>query len=135
MHAWNTTFRMHEDKLWPCIFGCGCGSGFTGAALSLDESRLDPSESDTTLHYMSCPVLWQLAREQIPGEESVQIVGRLGFTNPTAHSLQRLAICHYVYHACKNDPQCLSSNSMPAHPHVVQCRASGVAKFAASIIT
>ena len=82
-----------------------------------------------------CPALWQLAREQIPDEESVLEIERLGFIAPSVQKLQRLAICHYVYHACKNDPLCIAPNSMPAPPNVVQLRALGVAKFAKTIVT
>ena len=114
-NAWNTTYRMHEETLWPCLFGC--------------------SECDTIGHYLVCPVLRQLAREQIPDEDSVLEIECLCFIAPSIVKLQRIAVCHYFYHACKNDPLCIDSNSLLAPPLHVQMRAFGVARFAKTIVT
>ena len=53
-NARHTTSRMHEDVIWPCIFGC------TGCA-------------DNLMHYLICRVLWQIANEIIGHESSVHI--------------------------------------------------------------
>ena len=39
-NAWTTSYRMHEQTLMPCIFGCGQGV------------------PDRCSHYIVCPVLW-----------------------------------------------------------------------------
>ena len=83
-NAWHTTSRTHKDVIWPCIFGCtGC--------------------TDTLMHYLICPVLWQIANEIIGHESSVHIGSRMCFCLPSETKLKRLAIAHTVYHFCKFD--------------------------------
>ena len=60
-NAWHTTTRMHEDVIWPCIFGCN------DCVFNL-------------MHYLVCPVLWQIANEVIGHETSVHIGSRLCFS-------------------------------------------------------
>ena len=44
--GWTTSARMHESVLLPFVFGCfGCRDEFC--------------------HYLSCPILWQLAKEAL----------------------------------------------------------------------
>ena len=106
--AWTTTFRMHEDKLWQCIFGC-------------------QSCPDTLSHYLECPILWQIAGEAFPAEESIEVSQRVCILSPSVEKLQRLSVAHGVYHACKNDNICIVDGS-PAHPRVVQACGAEFAK-------
>ena len=82
--AWTTSARMHDGPLWPCIFGC-------------------PDAQDAVSHYFLCPVLWQLAREQLGFEEAITIGERLCLQNPCRQKLRHLALCHITYHSCRND--------------------------------
>jgi len=82
--GWTTTIRMHELYKWPCIFGC-------------NDSR------DEFNHYLLCPVLWQLVREQIGTEEALTREERLCLQRPSRQKLRHLALCHFTYHSCKND--------------------------------
>jgi len=84
--AWCTTVRMGEPLKWPCIFGC--------------DAR------DEVKHYLNWPVLWQIALECLGGGEMSIFVGdRLCLKEPSVQKLRRLALTHYVYHACKFDPE------------------------------
>ena len=42
--GWTTSVRMHEDVQLECIFGC-------------------PESPECMLHYLTCPILWNLAAE------------------------------------------------------------------------
>ena len=55
--AWTTSHRLHEINQLPCVFGC-------------------TDSKDTLSHYLVCPVLWQLAREVCPNEESSSVPSR-----------------------------------------------------------
>ena len=84
--GWTTTYRMHEEIKWPCIFGCS----------STDELR----------HYFECPILWQLATEHLGSEDSIFVGERLCLSHPSVLKLKTLALCHFIYHSCKNDEVC-----------------------------
>ena len=99
--AWTTTTRMHEQHTWKCIFGC--------------------FDRDDLLHYLVCPVLWGIAIGVLPGEGSISVGERLCLRNPSLLKLQRVALVHGVYHACKNDSSCLIDGS-PRSAHFVQNR-------------
>ena len=111
-NAWCTTHRMHESVLWPCVFGCN-------------------DAKDEMLHYLVCPVLWQIATEKLGPEDSFSIGSRLGLCVPTVHKLQRLAFVHAIYHACKNDCLCTKADGTLVDPRTVQCRA---AEFSRTVI-
>ena len=90
--AWTTTSRMHELNKWPCVFGCiDC--------------------SDEVRHYTQCPVLWQLAREALSISEQYFTLGhRLCFIDCSVDKLRMLAYGHLLYHAIKNDSDCVQGN-------------------------
>ena len=114
--AWTTTSRMHQDIVWPCIFGC------TDAR---DEVR----------HYFICPVVWQIARETLNlQEDSISIGERLCLINPSVSKLKLLAFCHTLYHSCKNDRECVQSNGEIQSPLIVQNRASDIARFVKHLV-
>ena len=100
--AWTTTHRMGEERVWQCMFGC-------------------PNEDDNLLHYLVCPILWQIACGVFKGEESLSVSERLCLQSPSVVKLQRLSVCHSVYHACKNHPAC-TVNGFPASALIVQNR-------------
>jgi len=113
--GWTTTYRMHEDVKWPCIYGC--------------------SHSDELKHYLVCPVLWHFATELLGSEASIFVGERLCLCLPSVQKLRTLALCHFIYHSCKNDDVCASCiNRFCANPHVsppwpeVQSRSRGYAK-------
>ncbi len=119
--GWCTTYRMHELVKWPCIFGC--------------------EACDEITHYLECPILWQFATEQIGAEHSILVGERLCLSNPNVQKLKTLALCHFVYHSCKNDEVCalglthfcLHPNSAPPWP-TVQSRASGFSKVGRHLV-
>ena len=111
--AWTTSHRLHELDRLNCLFGC--------------------SEQDTITHYLQCPVLWQLAREVCPLEESCSLPSRLCLASPSKDKLHRLAIVYGIFHTCKNDPACFIS-AHPSSPSIVQSRAVGFARSVASVI-
>ena len=89
--AWTTTSRMHQDIVWPGIFGC--------------------EACDEVKHYLECPILWQFARETLHLQEYSILIGeRLCLINPSIPKLKLLAFCHTLYHACKNDKECVQSD-------------------------
>ena len=116
-NAWHTTSRMHEDVKWPCIFGC-----------------LDCT--DTLMHYLICPVLWQIANEIIGHEPSVHIGSRLCLCLPSETKLKRLAMTHAIYHFCKFDAtvqhlvsQAIFSLQLVSNPwQIIQETAAGYAR-------
>ena len=81
--GWNTTLRMHESILYPCIFGCN-------------------RESDNMNHYMLCPSLWSIVREATKIEVPLHLGRRLLLKDPTRANLINLTVAHSVYHSCKN---------------------------------
>ena len=88
------------------------------------------------MHYLICPVLWQIAIEIIGHESSVHIGSRLCFCLPSETKLKRLAIAHTVYHFCKFDStvqhlvsQFVSSPHLVINPWlIVQDSAAGYAR-------
>ena len=48
-NSWCTTTRLHENTLWPCIFGC-C------------------DEEDSLAHYLRCPRLWSSISSAVGAE-------------------------------------------------------------------
>ena len=107
--AWTTSHRMHEDRQLQCLFGCqDC--------------------KDTLRHYLYCPVIWQIAREVCPFEESSSLAVRLGMTSPSKQALNRLAIVFGIYHSVKND----HFNSIGVYNCTVQSRAVGFVRAVAS---
>ena len=108
--AWTTTFRMHELNKWPCVFGC-----------------LDCS--DEIRHYMQCPVLWQLAREALSISEQYFSLGhRLCFIDCSVDKLRLLAYAHLLYHAIKNDSDCVQSNGLIKSSQFVQQKSTNLVK-------
>ena len=88
-----------------------------------------------------CPVLWQLATEMLGSEASIFVGERLRLSNPSVQKLRTLALCHFLYHSCKNDDVCSSCiNRFCSNPHGsppwpdVQNRARGFAKVGYHIV-
>ena len=113
--GWTTSHRMHEVDQLPCIFGC-------------------TDSKDSLCHYLICPILWQLAREVCPLEESSDLASRLCLASPCKDSLHRLAIAFGIFHAVKNDSSCSFSSANSSTPSFVQSRAVGFAGSVASIL-
>ena len=108
--AWTTTVRMHEGIIWPCIFGCiDC--------------------KDEILHYLQCPVLWQLAREALLISEDYFSIGhRLCLIDGTHDKLRLLAYTHTLYHSLKNDTECRDANGLIKDSQFIQQRSSHLVK-------
>jgi hypothetical protein len=113
--AWCTTVRMHEETIWPCIFGC-------------------TDVRDEFGHYILCPILWQIVSEVLGHSLSIEVDERLCLKNPSIRKLQALACAHVVYHSCKNDSCCKRSDGSIAHQAVVQRRASEFARAARHLV-
>ena len=115
--AWTTTHRMHESVLWPCIFGC-----------------LDCK--DEILHYLECPVLWQLAREALHlAEDHFSLGHRLCFINCSESKLQLLAYCHSLYHALRNDSECVKNDGGIKCSRFIQTRSTQLSRAIRTLIS
>ena len=101
---------MPELIKWPCIFGCiDC--------------------SDEIRHYIQCPILWQLAREALSiSELHFSIEHRLCFVDCSLDKLRLLAYSHLLYHALKNDRECVQCNGQIKCPQFVQQKGSNLAR-------
>ena len=95
-NAWTTSYRMHEQTLMPCIFGCGQGV------------------PDRCSHYIVCPVLWA-AIVDVMGEpvrvSDPSILHRLLISSPHPDHLFCLSLAFLSYHFVKNTPSYSSSFS------------------------
>ena len=104
--AWTTTVRMHESVIWPCIFGC------------IDRK-------DEILHYLQCPILWQLALEALSlSEDHFSLGHRLCFIDCTHDKLKLVAYCHTLYHSIKNDKDCIDSTRQIKCSQFIQHRST-----------
>ena len=97
---------MHESVIWPCVFGCiDC--------------------EDEILHYVQCPILWQLAREALSlSEDHFSLGHRLCFIDCSVDKLKLLAYCHSLYHAIKNDKDCIDSSGQIKCTQFIQHRSA-----------
>ena len=101
---------MHEATLLPSLFGC------TDAK---DEFR----------HYMTCPILWQLAKEALSLRENFFDVGhRLCLTDCNHNRLKLLGYCHLLYHALRKDTGCFDTSGCRRPSNIVQQRASDLVR-------
>ena len=87
---------------WNCIFGCA-------------DSR------DEVVHYLSCPMLWDFAREALKiQEDSIFIGSRLCLVEPSMAKLKLIAFVHSLYHALENDPNCMGQDGLPVSSNLMQ---------------
>ena len=86
--GWTTSCWMHVDIKWPCIFGC--------------------EANDEIGHYLTCPTLCFIACAQLSVEDSIFVVERLCFVQPSIDKLKRLALTHTTYHSCKFDSEIIA---------------------------
>ena len=113
--GWCTSHRLHLDPLLPCIFGC--------------------EDRDEIKHYIVCPVLWQLCRENLAyTEDSISIVSRLCIAEPTIDKLRALSFCHSLYHACVNDSMCNSCVGIPESGPILQQGACDIARYVKHLV-
>ena len=117
--GWTTPTRMHEASILPCLFGCSDAK---------DEYR----------HYITCPMLRQLAKEALNMRESNCEVGhRLCLTACNLNRLKLLGYCHLLYHSLRKESGCFDSNGdlRPSRPSkIVQQRASDLVRALVSLI-
>ena len=108
--AWTTTTRMHESVKWPCIFGCtDC--------------------LDNIQHYLCCPILWQLSREALSlSEEHFSIWHRLCLIDCSKDKLRLLAYSHLLYHAVKNDTDCVEASGIIKNSCFIQQKSTNLVK-------
>ena len=81
-NSWATSYRYHEDTLHGCLLGC-------------------PDQADRLEHYLSCPIIWNLARGAYPLLDFESILKRLCVVEPCTESLKVLAATFPSYHAIK----------------------------------
>ena len=106
--AWCTSTRLKSVQGRPCIFGC-----------------LDTR--DELVHYLVCPILWQLARSALRiNEESIHSLSRICVSEPTSDKLKLPAFTHALYHSCVNDSSCINGRGMPRSSQIVQHEASEI---------
>ena len=90
---------------------------------------------DEVKHYLECPILWQFARETLHLQEYSILIGeRLCLINPSIPTLKLLAFCHTLYHACKNDKECVQSDGGIQQSLIVQNRASDISRFVRHLV-
>ena len=107
---------MHNEVIWPCIFGC-------------TDAR------DELNHYLRCPILWCIARDSLGvREDSIQVGHRLGLSEPSAVKFNLLAFCHSLYHSIKNDCACIDTQGMIRDGMIVQRRAGEIARHVRHMI-
>ena len=101
---------MHEGVKWPCVFGCtDC--------------------KDEILHYLQCPILWQLAREALLlSEEHFSLGHRLCYIDCSRDKLRLLAYSHTLYHALKNDTECVNASGVIKDSQFIQQRSCRLIK-------
>ena len=113
--AWCTSIRMNAAHRLSCLFGCiDC--------------------KDTFLHYIECPILWQIIMEAIGPLESITVASRMGFHDFSMLQLQSLSLAHLIYHHVKNDPSCVSLDRV-APSSTVQASAARFARYAIHLVT
>jgi len=100
--GWTTSIRMHESILLPCVFGClDC----------VDDFR----------HYLTCPILWQLAKEGLGlMETSFEIEHRLCLREVNVNRLRLLGYCHSLYHHIRRSPLCFDSDGQVRDSRFIQ---------------
>ena len=84
-NAWNTSSRMHEDQIFPCIFGCEDGR-------------------DELEHYLVCEPLWTaVISHSFKRSELLQggPIDRLSLCCLSEEWMQMIAIAFSCYHAVK----------------------------------
>ena len=108
--GWTASTRMHEATPLPCISRCMDAK---------DEFR----------HYMTCPILWQPAREALNVQEtSFAIEHRLCLVDGNLLKLKLLVNCLSLYHAIRKDTGCIGSKGNVLSSWVVQTRATDLIK-------
>ena len=84
-NSWITSHRFHEDKRWPCIFGC--------------EGGLDTFE-----HYLGCDPLWTIL-VSCAGLGTAALhdspVQRLGLANPTKQRFILITLASRCFHGIR----------------------------------
>ena len=91
--GWTTSVRMHESVLLPRVFGC---------LECKDELR----------HYLTCPNLWQLAREALSlMETSLDVGHRLCYTKVNTNRVRFSGYCHTLYHHIRRSSECADADS------------------------
>ena len=100
--GWTTSVRMHESVSLPCVFGClDC----------FDEYK----------HYLTCPILWQLAKEALNlMETNLQIGHRLCLTEVNINRIRLLGYCHTLYHHIRRSPECFDSDGFVRDTRFIQ---------------
>ena len=62
-------------------------------------------------HYLTCPVLWQLAKEALNlYETSFEVGHRLCFAEVSVNRLRLLGFCHYLFHHIRKSPECFHAD-------------------------
>ncbi len=79
----NLFYRMHEQELLPCIYGC------SGA-------------NDELNHYFLCAPLWQIASQALHVEAPLGLSQRLCLEGPTPDTARLLALVFSLYHFSKS---------------------------------
>ena len=78
---------------------------------------------------MQCPVLWQLAREALSvSEQYFTLEHRLCFIDCSVDKLRLLAYVHLLYHALKNDRDCVQRDGLIKSSNYVQQKSSNLVK-------
>merc|ERR1739848_304557 len=81
--SWTTSFRMHEQNKLTCSLGCR-------------------DSDDSLLHYLHCPVLWQIVGETVQQVPPHTLSERLCLMMPSQVRFRMLALAFQGYHHLKS---------------------------------
>ena len=80
-NGWATSYRYHDDKLLPCLFGCRC-------------------QGDDMKHYHQCPHLFAIVKFMHPDTSADPLV-RWGLVSPSSKHHKLVACTFTGYHAVR----------------------------------
>ena len=74
-------------------------------------------------HYLTCPILWQLAKAALNMRESnFPIEHRLCLVYCKVNKLKLLGCCHSLYHAIRKDSECIGGDGNVLSTVVELCK-------------
>ncbi len=100
VNSWATSWRMHEPKLLPCVFGC-------------------PAGKDQQSHYVMCPILFALQTLLIPDCPS-DPTARIGLIDISRQTALVISATFAGYHAIRRSPQL--ENDAHTYPETLRNR-------------
>ena len=107
-NAWTTSYRFHEPRLLPCLFGCESPSVYDhNGRVGPDAApfpMLDRScaARDDLSHYIQCPILWEIVAQGLADPSPESVVDRLCLRHHPRYCALALTIAFSLYHSLKH---------------------------------